>query len=68
MVRVTEFEFDTRPSPGTNRTGAVTDCPTCNGDRLVPVDEQESAYMPCPDCHPAAKSRPPVETDSWWKE
>ena len=60
-----DFEFDRAPSPGTNRSVAVTDCPTCGGDRFVQVDEipgSESAadpphetYARCPNCNPEEK-------------
>ena len=62
-----DFGFDPTPSPGTNRTGMVTDCETCGGDRLV--ETEPNVYMPCPACHPAAQTgREPVPVDAWWKE
>lgn len=67
---MTAFDFDSPPSHGTNRSGPVTDCETCGGDRLVPVeDDPHGPYARCPSCNPApAAVRPPVETASWWKE
>ena len=59
---MTEFEFDRAPTPGTNRTAAVTDCPTCGGDRFVPVDQHDrdlgyEAYARCPDCNPEPEAK-----------
>jgi len=67
---MTGFDFDSPPSPGTNRSAAVTDCPTCGGDRLVLADATTDTYARCPDCNrgPAPVERPPVEADAWWKE
>ena len=57
---MTSFEFDRAPTPGTNRTAAVTDCPTCGGDRFVRVvereeDEHREVYARCPECNPEEK-------------
>lgn len=78
---MTDFEFDTIPSPGVNRSAAVTDCATCGGDRLIPVGvegERDKAgnivwerevYDRCPTCNPdPTHERPPVEQDAWWKK
>jgi len=65
---MTGFEFDRVPSPGTNRA-ATRPCPTCDGHRLVPADDDEQAYRRCPQCNPAPTSeRKPVEVDAWWKQ
>ena len=72
-----DFEFDSTPTPGTNRTAPVRPCDTCNGDGFVPVEldtpvvaDREGGYteamLPCPACRPS-QVREPVETDSWWK-
>jgi hypothetical protein len=61
--------FDPPPSPRTNRAAAVTDCPSCQGHRLVPVDEEETVYRRCERCNPApATTREPVPVDAWWKQ
>ena len=67
---MTGFEFDGPPSPGTNRTAPITDCPTCDGDRFVPVpDDKHEVYARCPACNPAPlKTREPVQAKGWWKE
>ena len=65
---MTGFEFDTGTTPGTNRSAPVTDCPSCQGDRFVPVDPEDphGAYIRCPTCN--APTRPEVKLESWWKE
>jgi len=45
---MTGFEFDSPPSPGTNRSAAITDCSTCGGDRFVTVrlrSPQQTQWM-----------------------
>lgn len=34
---MTDFDFGSPPSPGTNRSAEITDCKTCGGDRFVVV-------------------------------
>lgn len=61
--------FDPEPSPGSNRHAEQTDCPTCQGHRLIEVysDGVFEAHARCPDCNPAPTSaRQPVE-DARWK-
>lgn len=67
---MTAFEFDKTPSPGTNRTATPRSCPTCEGNRLVQVgDNEHGAYMRCPDCNAAPTTeRAPVAEDAWWKQ
>ena len=64
------FDFDQPPSPGTNRHAADNGCPTCHGDRLVPVSEDENGpYARCMTCNaPPQFARQPVDTKAWWKE
>lgn len=65
-----EFQFDTQPSPGSNRHAPDNGCPTCHGDRLVVTEQREDGteeYGTCPDCAPAAAGRAP-QPDAWWKQ
>ena len=63
-----DFEFDSPPSPGTNRSAPITDCPTCDGDRFVPVtDDEHGAYMRCSECNPGTE-RAATNVEAWWKE
>jgi hypothetical protein len=63
---VSDF-FDKPPSAQTNRPTPVTDCPACQGHRLVEVEDD--VYARCPTCNPAPTSeRAPVEVDAWWKQ
>ncbi len=55
--------FDPPPSTGTNRA-ATQECPTCDGHRLIQVEDD--VYGRCPECNPApAKEREPVESARW---
>ena len=66
---MTDFQFDTPPSPGTNRSAATTECETCGGDRFVPVPADTETYARCPLCNPApTRERDPVPAKGWWKE
>lgn len=67
---MTDFEFYSVPTPGSNRSAAITNCETCGGDRLIPVnpDDPHGAYAKCPACHPGATERAPVAEDAWWKK
>ena len=63
---MTEFEFDRAPSPGSNRSSAVTDCDTCGGDRMVEVED--AVYARCSACNaPSTPEREPIPDDAWWK-
>ena len=45
---MTDFEFDTPPSPGTNRSAKPTECATCGGDKFVVVrlrSPEQTAWM-----------------------
>jgi len=66
---MTGFDFDSPPSPGTNRTAPPTQCDQCGGDRFVLADDTDGyeTYVRCTACN-AGPQRPPVETNSWWKE
>ena len=60
--------FDDPRTTGTNRHADQTSCPTCEGNRLIQVgDNEHGAYARCPDCNPAPTSeRAPVQ-DARWK-
>jgi hypothetical protein len=58
--------FDAPETYGTNRV-AAQECETCDGHRLVPLEEDgREVYARCPVCNPApVTERQPV--DARWK-
>jgi hypothetical protein len=66
---MSEF-IDTPQSTRTNQAVPDNGCPTCQGHRLIQVDDPErEVYTRCPTCNPApTTTRPAVKVDGWWKE
>jgi len=64
---MTGFFDEPRPS-GTNRAAPPSDCETCGGDKLVPVEDAAGwdIYRRCPDCNPdLTQQRGPVQGARW---
>jgi hypothetical protein len=64
------FEFDQQRTQRTNQANDRP-CPTCDGHRLVEVDQSGGdlgyeSYMRCPACNPAPVTERPA-VDARWK-